>query len=108
MGEVQLDVYSFGIMIKGCCEANDLIRALEVLALLEEVGLSPIVVIYTTLIDGCCKNGHIDRAKELFFKIPDLRRYQFKQRCLRLLLLPDKLHQLNLRDAKWKLLVSRK
>ncbi|KAK7831309.1 pentatricopeptide repeat-containing protein [Quercus suber] len=37
-----------------------------------EMGWSSNVVIYTTLIDGCCKNGDIERAKELFCKMGEL------------------------------------
>ncbi|KAF3965564.1 hypothetical protein CMV_010258 [Castanea mollissima] len=71
-GKVEMDVYSFGIVIKGCCEAGDLDRGFELLVLLEEMGWSPNVVIYTTLIDGCCKNGDIERAKKLFRKMGEL------------------------------------
>lgn len=69
---VEMDAYSFGIMIKGFCDENDLERAFRVLARLGDLGLSPNVVIYTTLIDGCCKNGDIDRAKDLFCKMEEL------------------------------------
>ncbi|KAL7238172.1 hypothetical protein ACSBR2_004303 [Camellia fascicularis] len=71
-GRVVMDVYSFGVMIKGCCENGDLNRAFEVLAQLEDLGLCPNVVIYTTLIDGCCKSGDINRAKKLFNEMGEL------------------------------------
>uniref|UniRef100_A0A803LTT7 Pentatricopeptide repeat-containing protein n=1 Tax=Chenopodium quinoa TaxID=63459 RepID=A0A803LTT7_CHEQI len=71
-GKVELDVYSFGIMIKGFCQGNDLERAFNVLDGLDDVGMSPNVVIYTTLIDGCCKNSDIAKAKDLFNKMEEL------------------------------------
>ncbi|OMO91255.1 hypothetical protein COLO4_18513 [Corchorus olitorius] len=69
---VKLDVYSFGIMIKGCCDAGDLSKSFELLGQLEELDLSPNVVIYTTLIDGCCKNGDFEQAKMLFDKMGEI------------------------------------
>nr|KJB20076.1 hypothetical protein B456_003G131800 [Gossypium raimondii]KJB20077.1 hypothetical protein B456_003G131800 [Gossypium raimondii] len=71
-GRVKLDVYSFGILIKGCCEAGDLGKSFELLDQIEELGLAPNVVIYTTLIDGCCKNGDLEQAKLLFAKMEEL------------------------------------
>ncbi|KAK8596337.1 hypothetical protein V6N12_064834 [Hibiscus sabdariffa] len=70
--KVKLDVYSFGILIKGCCEAGDLGKSFELLDQIEKLGFSPNVVIYTTLIDGCCKNGDLDQAKMLFTKMEEL------------------------------------
>ncbi|MCI23063.1 pentatricopeptide repeat-containing protein, partial [Trifolium medium] len=70
--KVVLDVYSFGIMIKGCCEAGDLLKSFQLLSMMEKTGLSPNVVIYTTLIDGCCKNGDVHLAKKLFCKMKGL------------------------------------
>ncbi|KAL0712939.1 hypothetical protein Bca4012_019917 [Brassica carinata] len=63
---VALDVYSFGIAIKACCEAGETEKSFHLLAALRENGFSPNVVIYTTLIDGCCKRGEIEKAKALF------------------------------------------
>lgn len=57
---VEMDVYSFGIMIKGFCDENDLERVFRVLVRLGDLGLFSNVVIYIILIDGCCKNGDID------------------------------------------------
>ncbi|KAL2901286.1 hypothetical protein RDABS01_026368 [Bienertia sinuspersici] len=34
--------------------------------------MSPNVVIYTTLVDGYCKNGAIAKAKDLFYKVEEL------------------------------------
>ncbi|KAK7310689.1 hypothetical protein RJT34_08349 [Clitoria ternatea] len=62
-GKVVLDVYSFGIMMKGCCEVGDLMKGFQLLAMLDQMDLSPNVVIYTTLIDGCCKNGDVQLAE---------------------------------------------
>ncbi|KAL1321880.1 hypothetical protein HN51_066779 [Arachis hypogaea] len=71
-GKVAMDVYSFGIMIKGCCEVGDLIKSFRLLALLIRMGFSPNVVLYTTLIDGCCKIGDVHLAKKLFCKMEGL------------------------------------
>ncbi|CAL9239650.1 unnamed protein product [Arabidopsis halleri] len=67
--KVDLDVYSFGIVIKGCCEAGEIEKSFDLLVELREFGFSPNVVIYTTLIDGCCKKGEIEKAKDLFFEM---------------------------------------
>ncbi|KHN03055.1 Pentatricopeptide repeat-containing protein [Glycine soja] len=64
--KVVMDAYSFGIMIKGRCEAGDLMKGFRLLAMLEEFGFSLNVVIYTTLIYGCCKSGDVRLAKKLF------------------------------------------
>ncbi|KAJ6735178.1 PPR CONTAINING PLANT-LIKE PROTEIN [Salix purpurea] len=69
---VKFDVYSFGIMIKGCCENGNLDKSFQLLGLLQDIGLSPNVVIYTTLIDGCCKNGDIEKARSLFEKMGEM------------------------------------
>jgi pentatricopeptide repeat protein len=69
---VKFDVYSFGIMIKGCCENGNLDKSFQLLGLLQDMGLSPNVVIYTTLIDGCCKNGDIERARLFFDKMGEM------------------------------------
>ncbi|KAI3472482.1 hypothetical protein Pfo_030926 [Paulownia fortunei] len=71
-GRVGLDVYTFGILIKGCCENGDLKRGFEVLSEMCDMGLSPNVVVYTTLIDGCCKKGEVEKAKKLFFEMGDV------------------------------------
>ncbi|ESW26112.1 hypothetical protein PHAVU_003G091900 [Phaseolus vulgaris] len=70
--KVVMDVYSFGFMIKGCCEVGDLMKGFRLVTMLEAFGLSPNVVIYTTLIDGCCKNGDVMLAKKLFCKMDRL------------------------------------
>ncbi|KAL9325506.1 hypothetical protein ACSQ67_006151 [Phaseolus vulgaris] len=67
-----MDVYSFGFIIKGCCEVGDLMKGFRLVTMLEAFGLSPNVVIYTTLIDGCCKNGDVMLAKKLFCKMDRL------------------------------------
>ncbi|KAK2986094.1 hypothetical protein RJ640_003749 [Escallonia rubra] len=69
---VVLDDYSFGIMVKGCCENSELKRAFEVFDQMGEMGFSPNVVVYTSLIDGCCKSGDVEKAKGLFCKMGEL------------------------------------
>ncbi|KAL6195576.1 hypothetical protein ACLB2K_031194 [Fragaria x ananassa] len=69
---VQLDLYSFGIVVKSCCEGGELDRGFGVLDETEEMGWSPNVVIYTTLIDGCCKNGDLERAENMFCKMGEV------------------------------------
>ncbi|MCI13266.1 pentatricopeptide repeat-containing protein, partial [Trifolium medium] len=56
----------------GFCEAGDLVKSFQLLAMMEETGFSPNVVIYTTLIDGCCKNGDVHLGKKLFSKMEGL------------------------------------
>ncbi|CAI9779985.1 unnamed protein product [Fraxinus pennsylvanica] len=39
---------------------------------MSSIGYSPNVVVYTTLIDGCCKDGEVEKPKELFYKMEEL------------------------------------
>ncbi|KAL2541414.1 Pentatricopeptide repeat-containing protein [Abeliophyllum distichum] len=71
-GRIVTDEYTFGILMKGCCDTGDLKRGFQVFDEMCHMGYSPNVVVYTTLIDGCCKNGEVEKAKELFCKMEDL------------------------------------
>ncbi|XP_041995658.1 pentatricopeptide repeat-containing protein At4g11690-like [Salvia splendens] len=68
-GRVGLDVYTFGILVKGCCESDNLERGFEVLGEMCDLGFSPNVFVYTTLIHVCCKKGDVEKAKRLFFEM---------------------------------------
>ncbi|CAL9097366.1 unnamed protein product [Musa acuminata var. zebrina] len=63
---VPLDAYSFGIMIRGLCDAGRLDEASNLMEEFEAGGSPPSVVMYTTLIDGCCRRGSFDAARRLF------------------------------------------
>ncbi|CAI9766802.1 unnamed protein product [Fraxinus pennsylvanica] len=45
---------------------------LRVLDQMSSIGYSPNVVVYTTSIDECCKDGEFEKAKELFYKMEEL------------------------------------
>ncbi|KAK2420397.1 pentatricopeptide repeat-containing protein [Trifolium repens] len=84
--KVALDVYSFGIMIKGCCEDGDLMKSFQLLAMMEETGYSkvgnlaealnlvkemeerhiaPTKVTYTILLDRFVRINNMDKAFEI-------------------------------------------
>ncbi|PIN25305.1 hypothetical protein CDL12_01955 [Handroanthus impetiginosus] len=58
--KVGLDVYTFGILIKGCCDDGDVNRGFEVLSEMCSMGLSPNVV------------GEVEKAKKLFLEMGDV------------------------------------
>ncbi|KAJ8484793.1 hypothetical protein OPV22_017278 [Ensete ventricosum] len=62
---VPLDAYSFGTMIRGLCDAGLLDVASSLMEEFEVGGTPPSVVMYTTLIDGCCRRGSFDAARRL-------------------------------------------
>ncbi|KAK3023867.1 hypothetical protein RJ639_043998 [Escallonia herrerae] len=65
---VVLDDYNFGIMVKGCCENSVLEGASEVFDQMGDMGFSPNVVVYTSLIDGSCKSGDVEKRRGCFVR----------------------------------------
>ncbi|KAJ0018313.1 hypothetical protein Pint_11817 [Pistacia integerrima] len=63
---VKLDAYSFGIMIKGCCEAGDLNKGFEVFHQLEDLGWSE------KLFDKMGELGNMKEASKLFKSMSEM------------------------------------
>lgn len=51
------------------CNKNHLEEAMELFHVMENNGLKPNVVIYSIIVDGMCKAGKLDQAKELFYRL---------------------------------------
>jgi len=64
---VEANLITWSTMLKGYCQANQLDKAFDVLDHMEETcGLQPDEVVYNTLLDGCARQGLIERGLSLF------------------------------------------
>ncbi|KAI3668888.1 hypothetical protein L6452_40105 [Arctium lappa] len=70
---VKVDMYTFGILMKGLCLTNRIADAFKLLQVMKNKGVSPNTVIYNTLIHALCKNGKlgIGRARSLMNEMVD-------------------------------------
>ncbi|XP_042502168.1 pentatricopeptide repeat-containing protein At5g39710 [Macadamia integrifolia] len=63
---VSPNVYTYNILLRGCCVEGKLDKAFEVFSEMESKGCAPNVVTFNTLVDGSCKLGKINEAFRWF------------------------------------------
>ncbi|GMH02709.1 hypothetical protein Nepgr_004548 [Nepenthes gracilis] len=60
------NVFTYNILIRGCCGAGEMRKGLGFFALMERHGCLPNVVTFNTLMDAYCKLGRIDDVFTVF------------------------------------------
>merc|ERR1719291_346358 len=64
---IEANLITWSTMLKGYCQANQLDKAFDVLDHMQgSCGLQPDEVVYNTVLDGCARQGLIERGMSLF------------------------------------------
>jgi len=67
---VEANLITWSTMLKGYCQANQLDKAFDVLDHMQgSCGIQPDEVVYNTLLDGCARQGLLERGLSLFRKM---------------------------------------
>merc|ERR1719253_194741 len=53
------DRITFGVLIKGCCDADRLETALDLFESMTKCNLKPDEIIFNSLLAGCCRQGNL-------------------------------------------------
>ena len=62
----RVEAVIFNPILKGVCYENRIHEAAAIVALkMPQLGCVPDVITYNILIDGCCKQGEVKKAKEM-------------------------------------------
>lgn len=67
----ETDIELYGIVNNGLCKNVKFGEAHLIFEKLFVIGLHPNVVIYTTMINGFCQEGLLDKAKDILRKMED-------------------------------------
>ncbi|XP_057844583.2 pentatricopeptide repeat-containing protein At2g03880, mitochondrial-like [Cryptomeria japonica] len=68
---LQPDEFTFASVLPACAKMGDLEQGMDIHQSIEDRGISSNVVVATALVDMYAKCGSIDRARELFDKMPE-------------------------------------
>ncbi|KAG0590834.1 hypothetical protein M758_1G125600 [Ceratodon purpureus] len=68
---LRLSIYTFNALLRAVVEGRGISHAIRVVRSMEAVGVSPDTHTFTTLLDGYCRNGQLDKAEALLAKMED-------------------------------------